>query len=171
MRFYTQQHRFYCGVDLHARTMYLCILDGAGQVVYDKNLAADPDAFLKAVAPFRDGLVVAVECLFCWYWLADLCVREQTEEVDRKALWHNMLTKAGVYGNRTHRELCSNPPLVLKTRAATRRTNTPDASQRGAAFAGDAAVREHLHRVHCKEATNKGTGGLVSLTPPPHPFR
>ena len=46
MRFYTQQHRFCCGVDLHARTMYLCILDGAGQVVYDKNLAADPDAFL-----------------------------------------------------------------------------------------------------------------------------
>ena len=51
MRFYNQQHRFYCGVDLHARTMYLCILDSAGQVVYDKNLAADPDAFLKAVAP------------------------------------------------------------------------------------------------------------------------
>jgi hypothetical protein len=47
MRFYTQQHRFYCGVDLHARTMYLCILDGAGQVVYDKNLAAARDAFLK----------------------------------------------------------------------------------------------------------------------------
>ncbi len=28
MRFYNQQHRFYCGVDLHARTMSLCILDG-----------------------------------------------------------------------------------------------------------------------------------------------
>ena len=27
MRFYNQPHRFYCGVDLHARTMYLCILD------------------------------------------------------------------------------------------------------------------------------------------------
>jgi transposase len=25
------------------------------------------------VAPYRDGLVVAVECLFTWYWLADLC--------------------------------------------------------------------------------------------------
>ena len=40
MRFYTQPHRFYCGVDLHARTMYLCILDQAGQVVFDKNLPA-----------------------------------------------------------------------------------------------------------------------------------
>jgi transposase len=26
-----------------------------------------------AVAPFRDGLVVGVECMFAWYWLADLC--------------------------------------------------------------------------------------------------
>ncbi len=53
MRFYNRQHRFYWGVDLPARTMYLCILDANGQVVFDKNLAAEPDAFLKAVAPFR----------------------------------------------------------------------------------------------------------------------
>ena len=33
--------------------------------------------------------------------------------------------ETGVYGNRTHRELCSNPPLVLKTRAPTRGANTP----------------------------------------------
>jgi hypothetical protein len=31
MRFYNQPHRFYCGVDLHARTMYLCILDDQGR--------------------------------------------------------------------------------------------------------------------------------------------
>ena len=30
MRFYTQQHRFYCGGDLHARTLYLHILDQDG---------------------------------------------------------------------------------------------------------------------------------------------
>src|ERR1700722_18494103 len=67
--------------------MYLCILDDAAQVVYDKNLAADPDAFLKAVAPFRDGLVVAVECLFCWYWLAHLCAQEQIAFVPGHALY------------------------------------------------------------------------------------
>ncbi len=33
----------------------------------------------------------------------------------------------GVYGNRIHWELCSNPPLVLKTRAITRCANTPKA--------------------------------------------
>ena len=89
MRFYTttNEHRFYCGVDLHARSMYLCILDAQGQVVFDKNLPADGAAFLKAVAPFRDGLVVAVECLFCWYWLADLCAAEKIAFVLGHALY------------------------------------------------------------------------------------
>ncbi len=42
MRFYNQQHRFYCGIDLHARTLAVCILDPAGGVVFEDNLAADP---------------------------------------------------------------------------------------------------------------------------------
>ncbi len=70
MRFYTQQHRFYCGVDLHARMMYLVVLDAAGNVVLDQDMACDRQMFLKAIAPFRDGMVVGVECMFAWYWLA-----------------------------------------------------------------------------------------------------
>jgi hypothetical protein len=77
VRFYTGQHRFYCGVDLHARTMHLCILDRDGQVVFDRNLAAGPDRFLHAVAAFRDGLAVGAECMFAWYWLADFCHAER----------------------------------------------------------------------------------------------
>src|SRR5207244_2479558 len=104
MRFYNQPHRFYCGVDLHARTMYLCILDDAGQVLYDKNLAAEPDAFLQAFPPFRDGLVVAVECRFCWYWLADLCTREHIAFV----LGHALYMKA-IHGGKSPLTLPSPP--------------------------------------------------------------
>jgi len=32
MRFYNQQHPFYCGVDLHAKTMHLRVLDQAGEI-------------------------------------------------------------------------------------------------------------------------------------------
>jgi transposase len=76
MRFYTQQHPHYCGIDLHARTMYLCILNQAGAIVVHRNMKAEPDAFLKAIAPYREQIVVAVECIFTWYWLADLCAQE-----------------------------------------------------------------------------------------------
>jgi hypothetical protein len=79
MRFYTQAHRYYCGIDLHARWMYLCILDPQGEVLLHRNLRACPEAFLKAVEPYRQDLVVAVECIFSWYWLADLCAQEGIE--------------------------------------------------------------------------------------------
>jgi transposase len=73
MRFYDQQHRFYAGIDLHAKSMHVCILDAQGTVVFDANLPCCPTAFLDAVAPFREDLIVAAECMFGWYWLSDLC--------------------------------------------------------------------------------------------------
>ncbi len=76
MRFYNQQHQYYCGIDLHVKTMYVCILDTAGQVLVHRNVPSTPAAFLEVVAPYRTGLVVAVECMFTWYWLADLCAAE-----------------------------------------------------------------------------------------------
>ena len=76
MRFYNRQHTYYCGIDLHVKTMYVCILDGVGQVRVHRNLPSTPAAFLEAVAPYREGLVVAAECMFTWYWLADVCAAE-----------------------------------------------------------------------------------------------
>ena len=73
MRFYTKQHPFYCGIDLHARTMYVCILDQAGETRVHRNMTATPEALLKAIAPYREQIVLAAECMFTWYWIADLC--------------------------------------------------------------------------------------------------
>ena len=62
MRFFTDPHQHYCGVDLHARSMYVCILDQSGKVRFHRNLPAEPDAFLEAVEPFCDDIVVGAEC-------------------------------------------------------------------------------------------------------------
>jgi transposase len=91
MRFYTNQHRHYCGIDLHTKTMYVCILDRDGQVLVHKNLPSNPEAFLEAVAPYRDDLVVAVECILTWYWLADLCAAEGIAFVLGHALYRKAI--------------------------------------------------------------------------------
>jgi transposase len=87
MRFYTKQHQFYCGIDLHARTMYLCIVNRDGEILLHRNMPAGPDPFLKAITPYREDLVVCVECIFTWYWLADLCAREAIPFVLGHALY------------------------------------------------------------------------------------
>jgi transposase len=77
IRYYDGQHGFYAGIDLHARRLHLCVLDAKGKVLRDVNIAATPDSFLAAIAPFRDDLVVGCECMFAWYWLSDLCQAEK----------------------------------------------------------------------------------------------
>src|SRR3982751_2569968 len=66
---YGRQHRFYCGVDLHARTMFTHVLDHKGKTVFEQDLPAEPTAFLKAIEPYRKDLVVGC-------WLAALCEDE-----------------------------------------------------------------------------------------------
>jgi transposase len=100
MRFYTQQHPFYCGIDLHARSMYLCIHDQDGEILLHRNIPAKPKPFLDAIAPYRDGIVVSVECMFTWYWLADLCEREKISFVLGHALYMRAIHGAKVKNDR-----------------------------------------------------------------------
>lgn len=76
--------------------MFLCILDAAGNTLLERNTLANPKSFLKAIAPFRDTLVVASECIFTWYWLADLCQEEGIHFV----LGHALYMKA-IHGGKT----------------------------------------------------------------------
>lgn len=76
MRFYNRQHRHYCGIDLHVKTMYVCVLDTTGHVLVHRNVKSTPAAFLETVAQYREDLVVAAECMFTWYWRADVCAAE-----------------------------------------------------------------------------------------------
>src|SRR5262249_55621174 len=91
MRFYNQQHRFYCGIDLHARTLAVCILDAAGAIAFRGNVAASPQAVRDALAPFRADVAVACACLFAWYWLADLCQEEKVPFVLGHALYRKAI--------------------------------------------------------------------------------
>jgi transposase len=109
MRFYTKPHKFYCGIDLHARSMYLCVLNQAGEILLHQNMKAGPEPCLKALAPYREDLVVGVECLFTWYWLADLCAREGIPFV----LGHALSMKAIHGGKATNDTIDSHKMAVL----------------------------------------------------------
>lgn len=67
MRFYKKQHKYYCGIDLHARKMYVCILDKKGKTRVHQNIKTDPEMFFELIFPYLDDVVVGVECVFCWH--------------------------------------------------------------------------------------------------------
>ncbi len=109
MNFYRQQHKQYCGIDLHARAMYVCMLDQAGTILIHKNLPTTPEAFLRVIAPYREDVVVAVECMFTWYWLADLCAKEGLAFV----LGHALYMKAIQGGKAKHEKIDAHKIAVL----------------------------------------------------------
>jgi len=71
--------------------MDLCILNQDGAILVHRNMPAGPEPFLQAVTPSREDLVVCVACLFTWYWLADLCVREEIPFVLGHALYRKAI--------------------------------------------------------------------------------
>lgn len=96
MRYYTKTHAYYCGVDLHTRSMYLCLIDAQGQTHLHKNLPTQPAALLHAIEPYRQDVVIGCECVYTWYWLADLCQQEKLTFV----LGHALYMKA-IHGAKT----------------------------------------------------------------------
>lgn len=52
MRFYNQRRKFYCGIDLHARKMYVCIIDAQGKTKLHQNLDTDPALLFDAIFPY-----------------------------------------------------------------------------------------------------------------------
>ena len=73
MNLYNNMHPYYCGIDLHARLLYVCIIDQAGEVCVHKEISADPNKLQQLLAPYLGNIVVGVECMHCWYWVADFC--------------------------------------------------------------------------------------------------
>ena len=96
MNFYHSTHRHYCGIDLHARGLYVCIIDQQGEVLLHKEIKARPEPLLVLLEPFRDDLVVGVECMHCWYWISDLCEEHGIHFI----LGHALYMKA-IHGGKT----------------------------------------------------------------------
>jgi transposase len=112
MRFYKRQHEFYCGIDLHAKSMYICLVNQVGETLVHRNLPTRPEKFLAAIAEYRQhDLVVAVECMFTWYWLADLCAQENIPFV----LGHALYMKA-IHGGKTKHDKIDSEKIAMLLR-------------------------------------------------------
>ena len=88
MKYYKSKTEYNCGIDLHTKQMYICVMDREGNKLVHKNIKGNDFAFfLKLVEPYREDLTVVSECCYNWYWLADACMDEDIEFVLAHALY------------------------------------------------------------------------------------
>ena len=67
MNFYNNTHPYYCGIDLHAKLLYVCILDDKGNTCLHKEISASQEKLKALLEPYMGNIVVGVECMHCWY--------------------------------------------------------------------------------------------------------
>lgn len=113
MKFYNRQHEFYCGIDLHANSMHVCVVDHNGQKHLHRNFnTKKPDRFLLALQPRQDrDLIIGCESTFNWYWLADLC-----HERDLAFLLGHALYLKAIHGGKTKSDRIDSEKLAMLLR-------------------------------------------------------
>ncbi|MGX9417684.1 IS110 family transposase [Vibrio sp. WJH972] len=96
MRFYNNSHPYYCDIDLHARVLYVYIIDAQANVIVHKKIATNKDGLLLILEPYIGNVIVGVECMYCWYWVSDWCRELNIDFI----LGHALYMKA-IHGGKT----------------------------------------------------------------------
>ena len=53
--------------------MYICVINNSGETVFHRNMEYSRDNLELVTNTFGKDIVVGVECIFTWYWVADFC--------------------------------------------------------------------------------------------------
>ena len=114
MRFYKNQHQFYIGIDLLARTMYICVINNSGETVFHKNMECSRDNLELVTNTFGKDIVVGVECIFTWYWVADFCAERGIDF----ALGHAYYMKS-IHGGKTKSDKIDSEKIANMLRGAS----------------------------------------------------
>jgi transposase len=91
--------------------MYLCIIDQHGEIIVHKNLKTDPHSLFNTISPFLSDMVIAVECIFTWYWLADFCHKHDIPFV----LGHALYMKA-IHGGKAKNDRIDSQKIAILLR-------------------------------------------------------
>jgi transposase len=104
---------YYCGVDLHAKKNYICVLNKDGDIMLKHNIKNNFQSFKQNIQQFLPNLAIGCESTYNYYWLADGCHNEGL----RFHLGHALYMKA-ISGHKK-----KNDPLDAETIANLLRTS------------------------------------------------
>jgi transposase len=105
--------KYYCGVDVHPRTSFFCVMDALGNIELRKNIKNNFDVFKDYLNPYLPDIAVGCESTYCYYWLADGC-----HEADIPFYLGHALYMKAISGHKK-----KNDKLDSKTIANLMRTN------------------------------------------------
>lgn len=122
------------------RRIYMFVfLDSEGHICVHKNIKAHPEPLLKLIQPYQSEMVLGVECMFSWYWVADFCDQHSIEFV----LGHALYMKA-IHGGKAKNDTIDSHKIAVLLRGGL----FPQASVYPAELRGTRdLLRRRMHRM------------------------
>ena len=74
MELATMKTEYVCGIDLHSRSMYICIMNQKGDIQLHRNIRNDFHFFKSLIEDYSGDISVGCESMHSYYWLADGCI-------------------------------------------------------------------------------------------------
>lgn len=68
---------YVCGIDLHSRAMYICVMDQRGNIKLHRNIRNDFQLFKSLIKDYSSNISVGCESIHSYYWLADGCIENK----------------------------------------------------------------------------------------------
>lgn len=73
MRLASINKKYYCGIDLHAKNITVCVMNKSGKILLHEEIVSNMDLLIKLLKRYLKDLAIGCESTFNWYWLADGC--------------------------------------------------------------------------------------------------
>jgi transposase len=73
MRLASINKKYYCGIDLHAKNIMVCVQSKSGKVILHEEIPSKMDLLIKLLKRYLNDIAIGCESTFNWYWLADGC--------------------------------------------------------------------------------------------------
>ncbi len=86
-------------------------MDQASQSLVHRNMLATPERLHKVLQPYLKDIVIAVEGIFTWYWIADFWAQQNLPFV----LDHALYMRA-IYGAKTKSDKIDSPKIAALLR-------------------------------------------------------
>jgi transposase len=92
--------------------MYICIINAEGEILFHENAPVNADILLEVIEPYLPDIVICVECIFTWYWIADFC-----EERDIPFVLGHALYMKAIHGSKTKNDKIDSKKIAMLLRA------------------------------------------------------
>lgn len=111
LTYHKTNHEYICGIDLHSKMIYICIMNQKKEVLVHRPLKNEnTELFKKILKPYMNSIAISAEACFPYYWLSEFC-----ENIGIDFLLGHALYMKHIHGGKAKNDRIDSHKIALLT--------------------------------------------------------